>query len=221
MGVDSFRTTSDTEVILRAYRKWGPEALTHLRGMFAFALWDAERGMLFCARDRFGMKPFYYAVVDGIFLFASEAKALLPFLPSIETDPEGLRDYLTFVLLDGKSSQGRSRAAGPGLRLWCRRRCRIHALDSTSRRTRPHSLYFEGAAGATFDRSGSPLPRTVAPTSWRADSASSRPGPDAARPADGLHVVSRLAAIRGDEYARAPPTIAATTPAGSPWMTSP
>jgi len=104
MGVDSFRTTSDTEVILRAYQKWGPEALTHLRGMFAFALWDAERGMLFCARDRFGMKPFYYAVVDGIFLFASEAKALLPFLPSIETDPEGLRDYLTFQFcLEGKT----------------------------------------------------------------------------------------------------------------------
>ncbi|MEK6192257.1 MAG: asparagine synthase (glutamine-hydrolyzing) [Chloroflexota bacterium] len=104
MGADSFRTTSDTEVILRAYQKWGPEALGHLRGMFAFALWDADRGTLFCARDRFGMKPFYYAVVDGTFLFASEAKALLPFLPSIETDPEGLRDYLTFQFcLDGKT----------------------------------------------------------------------------------------------------------------------
>ena len=72
--------------------------------MFAFALWDAERGMLFCARDRFGMKPFYYAVVDGNLLFASEAKALLPFMPSIETDLEGMRDYLTFQFcLDGKT----------------------------------------------------------------------------------------------------------------------
>jgi asparagine synthase (glutamine-hydrolysing) len=104
LGADSFQTTSDTEVILRAYEKWGPGALSHLRGMFAFALWDAQRGALFCARDRFGMKPFYYAVVDGQFLFASEAKALLPFLPAIETDPEGLRDYLTFQFcLDGKT----------------------------------------------------------------------------------------------------------------------
>ncbi len=104
LGADTFRTTSDTEVILRAYQKWGPDALTHLRGMFAFALWDADQGTLFCARDRFGMKPFYYAVVDGTFLFASEAKALLPFLPSIESDPEGLRDYLTFQFcLDGKT----------------------------------------------------------------------------------------------------------------------
>ncbi|MGH2462326.1 MAG: asparagine synthase (glutamine-hydrolyzing) [Candidatus Limnocylindria bacterium] len=104
LGAGTFRTTSDTEVILRAYQKWGPDALSHLRGMFAFALWDAARGTLFCARDRFGMKPFYYAVVDGAFLFASEAKALLPFLPSIETDPEGLRDYLTFQFcLDGKT----------------------------------------------------------------------------------------------------------------------
>ncbi|HEY7450959.1 MAG TPA: asparagine synthase (glutamine-hydrolyzing) [Candidatus Limnocylindria bacterium] len=104
LGADSFRTTSDTEVILRAYEQWGPDCLPHLRGMFAFALWDAERGALFCARDRFGMKPFYYAVVDGHFLFASEAKALLPFLPAVETDLDGMRDYLTFQFcLDGKT----------------------------------------------------------------------------------------------------------------------
>jgi asparagine synthase (glutamine-hydrolysing) len=104
LGADSFRTTSDTEVILRAYEQWGTDCLSHLRGMFAFALWDAARGILFCARDRFGMKPFYYAEVDGQFLFASEAKALLPFLPAIETDLEGMRDYLTFQFcLDGKT----------------------------------------------------------------------------------------------------------------------
>jgi len=104
LGASSFRTTSDTEVILRAYQKWGTGSLAHLRGMFAFALWDERRGTLFCARDRFGMKPFYYAIVDDAFLFASEAKALLPFLPSIETDLEGLRDYLTFQFcLDGKT----------------------------------------------------------------------------------------------------------------------
>ena len=104
LGPGQFRTTSDTEVILAAYRRWGEDCLNHLRGMFAFAIWDPDDGSLFCARDRFGMKPFYYTVVDGRLHFASEAKALLPFLPAVETDPAGLRDYLTFQFcLDGKT----------------------------------------------------------------------------------------------------------------------
>lgn len=91
-----FRTNTDTEVILKAYEKWGVDCVKHFKGMFAFAIWDMKNQMLFCARDRFGIKPFYYAVVDGTFYFASEMKALLPFLPDIETDIEGFRDYLTF-----------------------------------------------------------------------------------------------------------------------------
>jgi len=99
-----FRTTSDTETILAAYRRWGAACLDRLEGMFAFAIWDESNQELFCARDRFGIKPFYYAVVNDIFYFASEAKALLPFLPEIETDLEALKDYLTFQLvLDGKT----------------------------------------------------------------------------------------------------------------------
>ncbi len=89
-----FRTASDTETILASYAKWGTDCLTHLRGMFAFALWDGNR--LFAARDRFGIKPFYYTVVDGTFYFASEMKALLPLLPEIATDPDALAEYLTF-----------------------------------------------------------------------------------------------------------------------------
>ncbi len=104
LGVENFRTTSDTEVILAAYRKWGADCLHHLRGMFAFALFDARSQRLFCARDRFGIKPFYYAQVGDTFYFASEAKALLPFLPDVETDVEGLKDYLAFQLcLAGKT----------------------------------------------------------------------------------------------------------------------
>jgi asparagine synthase (glutamine-hydrolysing) len=115
LGVEKFRTTSDTEVILAAYRQWGRDCLNHLRGMFAFALWDPNEGTLFCARDRFGMKPFYYAIVDGRLYFASEAKALLPFLPRIETDLEGLRDYLTFQFcLDGKTLFSGIRELPPG-----------------------------------------------------------------------------------------------------------
>jgi asparagine synthase (glutamine-hydrolysing) len=104
LGVDRFRTCSDTEVILEGYRTWGDSCVDHFRGMFSFALWDEGRRRLFCARDRFGIKPFYYTVQDGVFYFASEAKALLPFLPSIETDPEGFKDYLAFQFcLGGKT----------------------------------------------------------------------------------------------------------------------
>ncbi|MHB8693414.1 MAG: asparagine synthase (glutamine-hydrolyzing) [Solirubrobacteraceae bacterium] len=104
IGEREFRTSSDTEVVLRAYRKWGPACVERLRGMFAFAIWDEAEGALFCARDRFGIKPLYYAVVDGTFLCASEAKAIVPFLPSIETDLDALKDYLVFQFcLDGKT----------------------------------------------------------------------------------------------------------------------
>jgi len=104
IGADDFRTSSDTEVVLRAYGEWGPSALDRLRGMFAFALWDENEQRLFCARDRFGIKPLYYAVVDEVFYCASEVKALLPFLPDVETDPDGLKDYLAFQFcLAGKT----------------------------------------------------------------------------------------------------------------------
>lgn len=96
LGPENFMTTSDTEVILHAYSKWGTNCVNHLRGMFAFALWDEANQELFCARDRFGIKPFYYTMVDNHFYFASEVKTLLPFLRQIETDVEGLADYLIF-----------------------------------------------------------------------------------------------------------------------------
>src|SRR6185295_1545474 len=86
LGREQFQTTSDTEVILQAYQKWGIECVNHLRGMFAFALWDEKKQTLICARDRFGIKPFYYATVDDVFYFASEPKALLPFVENIETN---------------------------------------------------------------------------------------------------------------------------------------
>lgn len=96
LGRDSFHTTSDTEVILRAYEKWGERCVEHLRGMFAFALWDPRIERLFIARDRFGIKPLYYANTSNGFYVASEVKALLPYVPRIETDIDGLHDYLSF-----------------------------------------------------------------------------------------------------------------------------
>lgn len=96
LGRDLFTTTSDTEVVLRAYQKWGAHCVDHFRGMFAFALWDEANQSLFCARDRFGIKPFYYTVVGDTFYFSSEIKALLPLINQIETSLEAFKEYLTF-----------------------------------------------------------------------------------------------------------------------------
>src|ERR1035437_3519669 len=73
-----FQGHSDTEVLLRAYERWGTECLRRLRGMFAFALWDAHRSRLVIARDPMGIKPLYYAAKkDSWFVFASEVRSLL------------------------------------------------------------------------------------------------------------------------------------------------
>ncbi len=99
-----FSSDSDTETVLAAYDKYGEDCVDHLRGMFAFAIWDQRKQRLFCSRDRFGIKPFYYTVVDKVFYFASEAKALLPVLPNIETDPDAMAEYLTFNFVIGEST---------------------------------------------------------------------------------------------------------------------
>jgi asparagine synthase (glutamine-hydrolysing) len=91
-----FRSCSDTEVILALYETDGIESIAKLRGMFAFAIWDERQRRLVLARDRFGIKPLYYTVQDGVLYFASEQKALLPFLPAIRTNPNALAEYLTF-----------------------------------------------------------------------------------------------------------------------------
>ncbi len=95
----AFRSHSDTEAVLAAYARWGTDCLDHFRGMFGFAIWDGKR--LFAARDRFGIKPFYYAVVHGVLYFASEVKALLPILPEIATDSDAMAEYLTFQFTIG------------------------------------------------------------------------------------------------------------------------
>ncbi|HMS11200.1 MAG TPA: asparagine synthase (glutamine-hydrolyzing), partial [Pyrinomonadaceae bacterium] len=92
----AFRTTSDTETILRAYEAYGPAAVERLRGMFAFAIWDSRKEELFIARDRLGVKPLYYAQgADGSFYFGSEIKALLAVnAVRPELEMRALTDYL-------------------------------------------------------------------------------------------------------------------------------
>ena len=92
-----FRTQSDTEVLLAAYRAWGPKCLDRLNGMFAFAIWDAQEQRIFIARDRFGIKPLYYHWDGQVLLFGSEIKSLLQH-PTVKVavDHAALGEYFTF-----------------------------------------------------------------------------------------------------------------------------
>jgi asparagine synthase (glutamine-hydrolysing) len=89
----AFQSRSDTEVLLTAYMAWGSEAVQHLNGIYAFAIWDSLNHTLYLARDRLGVKPLFYAEIDGNFLFASEIKGLLAHpLVSPRVDREGLAE---------------------------------------------------------------------------------------------------------------------------------
>ena len=95
-----FLTQSDCEVILALYEKHGDRCVEHLRGMFAFALWDTRRRRLLVARDHLGQKPLYYALTRRGFAFASEIKALLAFDPALRRmNPEALDQYLALRLI--------------------------------------------------------------------------------------------------------------------------
>ena len=95
-----FRTKSDTEVIVHAWEQWGEDCVTRFRGMFAFVLWDRNRQTLFMARDRLGVKPLYYALLDdGTLLFGSELKSLLAYHDANgrglrhDIDPRAVEEY--------------------------------------------------------------------------------------------------------------------------------
>ncbi len=98
-----FQTHSDTEVILVAYREWGTDCLSHLNGMFVFALYDARQRKLFMARDRAGEKPFFYTMSNGVLRFSSELKGLMadPTMPR-RIDPDALDCYLAMGFSPGE-----------------------------------------------------------------------------------------------------------------------
>jgi asparagine synthase (glutamine-hydrolysing) len=105
-----FKSRSDTEVIVHAYEEWGVKCIDKFNGMWAFALWDIEKQSLFCSRDRFGIKPFYYTFTNDSFLFASEIKALLVH-PDVGKSPNdetvsmflayGIQDYSEMTMFEG------------------------------------------------------------------------------------------------------------------------
>lgn len=102
----NFRTKCDTEVLVHGYEQYGESIIDRLRGMFAFAIWDRDEKSLFCARDFFGIKPFYYALTEkGDLVFGSEIKALLEH-PDLtpEINPDALRPYLSFQYSSGSST---------------------------------------------------------------------------------------------------------------------
>ena len=89
-----YRTNGDTEVLLAVYQRYGADGVTRLRGQFAYAIHDTEKGETHLWRDRLGILPLYYYFDDTLFAFASEIKALLPILPNIRVDEESLHAYL-------------------------------------------------------------------------------------------------------------------------------
>jgi asparagine synthase (glutamine-hydrolysing) len=93
----TFRSNTDTEVVLEAYRAWGDKCVERFNGMFAFALWDTRTSRLFMARDRYGMKPLYYRWDGHRLLFGSEIKSLLQHpAVRVDVDPTALVEYFTF-----------------------------------------------------------------------------------------------------------------------------
>ena len=132
-----FNGHSDTEVLLNLYLHQRAEGgdvaamLRRLNGIFAFALWDADRGALLLARDALGVKPLYYSAGDGRVAFASEIKALLPLAaPFGELDAASIDRYLSFLWCPGEGTPVRSvRKLGPGEALWVRDGCIAERLS--------------------------------------------------------------------------------------------
>jgi asparagine synthase (glutamine-hydrolysing) len=94
----NLKSGTDTEVILAAYDHWGQACVQRFNGMWAFALYDSRKQILFCSRDRFGVKPFYYRETDSRFFFGSEIKQLLHFMPTRHAQMGKLVDYLALGL---------------------------------------------------------------------------------------------------------------------------
>jgi asparagine synthase (glutamine-hydrolysing) len=115
---ERFLTECDTEVLLRMFAIFGPAMLERLNGIFALAVWDEDEKRLFLARDRLGVKPLYYTT-NGCFAFASELRALLPYIGRPSLDETALADYLSFLWVpDPKTAFREIRKLPPGHYAW-------------------------------------------------------------------------------------------------------
>ncbi|KMY68325.1 hypothetical protein AAU61_01100 [Desulfocarbo indianensis] len=137
-----FRTQSDTEVLIEGYRAWGVDFLSRLNGMFAFALWDSQRGGLLLARDRLGQKPLHYFVLGNAIMFASEIKGLVAHPQVAATtglDLAALLGYLSQEYVASPSCIWRGiRKLKPGHYIW---------LDQSGWSERPYWVLARAAAG--------------------------------------------------------------------------
>jgi asparagine synthase (glutamine-hydrolysing) len=134
-----FHTSSDTEVVLRAYRQWGAELVSELNGMYAFAIWDAEREELLLVRDRLGVKPLYYYPLPHGVLFGSEPKAILANpLAERRVDLDGLREAIDVVKTPGHAVYKGMYEMLPG-ELVRIRRSGLRRQQYWTLRSRPHT----------------------------------------------------------------------------------
>ena len=148
-----FKTRSDTEVLVHGWEEWGEELPQHLRGMFAFALWDRSQGRLFVARDHFGIKPLYYVIREdagsqGDLLFASEIKAIFE-VPGVsrDLDVQALDAYLSFLYIpEPRTIYQQVRALPPGHALSWRRDGGVEIREYYRPQPRPQE--FPGRAAA-------------------------------------------------------------------------
>ena len=112
----TFRSGSDTEVIVHEYEQWGKDVMKRLRGMFSFAIWDKRHKRMLLATDHLGKKPLFYSFNDKQFVFGSEIKALLKAGVSNEPDPVALHDYLTYLYFPYPSTAYKEiRKLGPSM----------------------------------------------------------------------------------------------------------
>ena len=158
----TFTSSSDTEVIVHLYEEYGEECLDHLRGMFAFAIWDREKETLFLARDRLGIKPLIYTFDGECLVFASEVRALLS--AGISQDgfnPEALNDYLTYLYVPAPMPKFRSIQKLPPAHTltYCRGKIRIkrywnlHLQEDHSRLTGRHEREYREEAASLLRES--------------------------------------------------------------------
>ena len=154
----TFRSHSDTEVIIHLYEEYGVDCVRHLRGMFAFAIWDKRQRRLFAARDRVGIKPLYYCQTPKVLYLASELKAIIAD-PAVSraTNPAALRQFFSFFYLPGEETLFRSiRKLPPGHMLLAENGNvaiqRYWDLQFTRERG---SLSFEDAVDELYDLLGS------------------------------------------------------------------